>query len=114
MIFLSPKLPQSPGNLLVICCEGNCGFYECGSNHTPLELGHSVLVWNHPGFCCSAGEPYPEQETHAVDAVMAFALRRLGFRQQNVYVYGWSIGGYAATWVGEFFMNRNRSEEILS
>lgn len=42
---------QSPnGNTLVICCEGNAGFYEIGITITPIEAGYSVLGWNHPGF----------------------------------------------------------------
>jgi hypothetical protein len=43
--------PQhSNGDFLVICCEGNAGFYEVGMIGTPLEAGYSVLGWNHPGF----------------------------------------------------------------
>ena len=41
---------NSDGKILVICCEGNAGFYEVGMISTPLELGYSVLGWNHPGF----------------------------------------------------------------
>jgi hypothetical protein len=40
----------SNGDWLVICCEGNAGFYELGMIGTPLEAGYSVLGWNHPGF----------------------------------------------------------------
>lgn len=38
------------GDILVITCEGNCGFYETGIISTPLNKGYSVLGWNHPGF----------------------------------------------------------------
>lgn len=38
------------GSTLVICSEGNAGFYEIGIMVTPLEAGYSVLGWNHPGF----------------------------------------------------------------
>ncbi|CAF88394.1 unnamed protein product, partial [Tetraodon nigroviridis] len=41
------------GQTLVICCEGNAGYYEIGCMNTPLEGGYSVLGWNHPGFGCS-------------------------------------------------------------
>ncbi|XP_010778734.1 abhydrolase domain-containing protein 16A-like, partial [Notothenia coriiceps] len=41
------------GQTLVICCEGNAGFYEVGCMNTPLEGGYSVLGWNHPGFAGS-------------------------------------------------------------
>jgi len=45
------------GYTLVICSEGNAGFYECGCMATPLECGYSVLGWNHPGFMCSSVSP---------------------------------------------------------
>lgn len=38
------------GRTLVICSEGNAGFYEIGIMSTPLALKYSVLGWNHPGF----------------------------------------------------------------
>lgn len=41
------------GKILVVCSEGNTGFYEVGIMHTPLKAGYSVLGWNHPGFAGS-------------------------------------------------------------
>lgn len=38
------------GRTLVICSEGNAGFYEVGIMSTPLSMKYSVLGWNHPGF----------------------------------------------------------------
>lgn len=38
------------GNTLVICSEGNAGFYEIGIMITPIKCNYSVLGWNHPGF----------------------------------------------------------------
>lgn len=38
------------GKTLVICSEGNAGFYEIGIMTTPIALKYSVLGWNHPGF----------------------------------------------------------------
>jgi len=92
---------QTPGNgdTLFICCEGNAGFYELGIMATPVADGYSTLGWNHPGFGGSTGTPFPDQEQNAVDAVMQFAIHRLGFQPQDIIVMGWSIGGYSATWV---------------
>eukprot|EP00092_Neocalanus_flemingeri_P037127 GFUD01040415.1.p1 GENE.GFUD01040415.1~~GFUD01040415.1.p1 ORF type:complete len:539 (+),score=179.12 GFUD01040415.1:238-1854(+) len=90
---------QNSGSTLVICCEGNAGFYEIGIMATPVTCGYSVLGWNHPGFYGSTGTPYPAQETMAVDAVMQFAITKLGFQPENILVFGWSIGGYSATWL---------------
>ena len=81
------------GSVLVICCEGNAGFYEIGMMGTAVSAGYSVLGWNHPGFSGSTGTPYPDQEVAAADAVMQFAIQRLGFLPRDILVYGWSIGG---------------------
>ncbi|XP_043198973.1 phosphatidylserine lipase ABHD16A-like [Amphibalanus amphitrite] len=86
------------GKTLVICCEGNAGFYEIGATSAPLEAGYSVLGWNHPGFAGSSGVPLPESEQSAIAAVMEFAESQLGFRQQDTILYAWSIGGYTASW----------------
>ncbi|XP_031950209.1 phosphatidylserine lipase ABHD16A isoform X2 [Corvus moneduloides] len=86
------------GDTLVICCEGNAGFYEVGCLSTPLEAGYSVLGWNHPGFGGSTGVPLPQSEANAMDVVMRFALQHLNFAPPNIVLYAWSIGGFTATW----------------
>jgi len=90
---------SAEGSKLVICCEGNAGFYEIGIMATPISLGYSTLGWNHPGFYGSTGTPYPEQETMAADAVMQFAIHKLGFKVEDIIVTGWSIGGFSSTWL---------------
>ncbi|CAO2577224.1 Protein ABHD16B [Lemmus lemmus] len=94
------KHPGSHGNglRLVICCEGNAGFYEMGCLSAPLEAGYSVLGWNHPGFGGSTGAPFPQHDANAMDVVVKYALHRLNFLPEHVVVYGWSIGGFTATW----------------
>ncbi|WAR31061.1 ABHGA-like protein [Mya arenaria] len=56
------------GRTLVVCSEGNAGFYEIGAMETPLKMGYS------------------------------YAIQKLGFTPDNIVVYAWSIGGYTATW----------------
>uniref|UniRef100_A0A7N6BZL6 Monoacylglycerol lipase ABHD16A n=1 Tax=Anabas testudineus TaxID=64144 RepID=A0A7N6BZL6_ANATE len=86
------------GKTLVICCEGNAGFYEVGCMNTPLEGGYSVLGWNHPGFEGSTGVPFPQNEANAMDVVIQFAIHKLGFHLSDIVVYAWSIGGFTASW----------------
>ncbi|KAM8953964.1 phosphatidylserine lipase ABHD16A [Pelodytes ibericus] len=86
------------GSKLVICCEGNAGFYEVGCVSTPLEAGYSVLGWNHPGFAGSTGIPFPQNEANAMDVVVQYAIYNLGFELQDIIIYAWSIGGFTATW----------------
>ncbi|XP_051632388.1 phosphatidylserine lipase ABHD16A [Manacus candei] len=90
--------PDPRGGTLVICCEGNAGFYEVGCLSTPLEAGYSVLGWNHPGFGGSTGVPLPQSEANAMDVVVRFALQQLRFPPHKIIVYAWSIGGFTATW----------------
>lgn len=49
-MFVDNRGLTPTGNTLVVCCEGNAGFYEIGIMGTPIEAGYSVLGWNHPGF----------------------------------------------------------------
>ncbi|XP_066250455.1 phosphatidylserine lipase ABHD16A isoform X1 [Euwallacea similis] len=98
MMVLDRRNTHPHGDTLVICCEGNAGFYEIGTMITPTEAGYSVLGWNHPGFGGSTGMPYPAQEEAAMDAVMQFAINKLGFKLENIVLFGWSIGGYSVSW----------------
>ena len=66
------------GNKIVICTEGNGGFYEVGIMATPLEAGFSVIGWNHPGFGGSTGDPYPKNEHAAIDAVYKYVRTEKG------------------------------------
>uniref|UniRef100_W8B679 Abhydrolase domain-containing protein 16A n=1 Tax=Ceratitis capitata TaxID=7213 RepID=W8B679_CERCA len=91
------------GNILVICSEGNAAYYEIGIMSTPLSLKYSVMGWNHPGFAGSTGAPYPQQDKNAIDAVVQFAIHRLGFAVEDIILYGWSIGGVSALWASNLY-----------
>lgn len=99
-MFIDRRGSTPNGDYLVIGCEGNGGFYELGTILTPLEAGYSVLGWNHPGFGGSTGIPYPDQDVAAIDTVIKFALDKLSFSPSQIVLYGWSIGGFTATWAG--------------
>lgn len=99
-MFVDRRGSTPNGDYLVIGCEGNGGFYELGTIMTPLEAGYSVLGWNHPGFGGSTGSPYPDQDVAAVDVVVKFAMDKLKFTPSQIIMYGWSIGGFTATWTG--------------
>lgn len=95
MIFFDRREPF-PDQPLIICCDGNGGYYETGICQTPTGMDYSVLAWNPPGFSESSGAPYARNVLNAFDAVMQFALHK-GFTQQQIVIFGWSIGGYPAT-----------------
>jgi pimeloyl-ACP methyl ester carboxylesterase len=95
-VFVDNRKTSPNGKTLVLCSEGNAGFYEIGIMTTPLDLKYSVLGWNHPGFGGSTGSPYPQQDAYAIDAVMQFAIHSLGFTPENIILFGWSIGGFSS------------------
>ncbi|XP_029440251.1 phosphatidylserine lipase ABHD16A isoform X2 [Rhinatrema bivittatum] len=103
------------GKKLVICCEGNAGFYEIGCIATPLEAGYSILGWNHPGFAGSTGVPNPQNEANAMDVVIQYALHHLGFKIEDVVIYAWSIGGFTGglvTRTVRYYLNLNNAEQL--
>lgn len=44
----------------------------------------------------SQGQPYPQQDQNAIDAVIQFAIHVLGFQPDEILLFGWSIGGYSS------------------
>lgn len=91
---------------------------------TPLALKYSVLGWNHPGFGGSTvctqkftilesilkhsllqGRPYPPQDQNAIDAIMQFAIHKLGFLPENIILFGWSIGAYPSLYAATQYPN---------
>ncbi|XP_033105219.1 phosphatidylserine lipase ABHD16A-like [Anneissia japonica] len=90
-------MAHSHGDKLVICCEGNGGYYEAGCMSAPQEAKYSILGWNHPGFGGSTGYPFPENEANAIEVVMQYATTELGFHLSDIILYAWSIGGYSAS-----------------
>lgn len=97
-MFVDERGTNPNGEYLVIGCEGNGGFYELGAIFPALAGGYSVLGWNHPGFGGSTGTPVPDEEVAAIDTVVKFAVHKLGFDLNKIIIYGWSIGGFTATW----------------
>jgi hypothetical protein len=101
-IFIDRRASRnSNGRKLVICCEGNSDFYETGILRVPLKKGYSIIGWNPPGFGASEGKPSPNHVICAADAVAKLALFKLGFRVSDIIVFGWSIGGFPASWLSQ-------------
>ncbi|VDM51874.1 unnamed protein product [Angiostrongylus costaricensis] len=98
-------LVDTMNQILVISCEGNAGYYEIGIASTPSQLGYSVLGWNQPGFGQSSGLPFPKNTLAAADAVMQYAQNVLGFREEDIILFGWSIGGFPASWLAANYPN---------
>lgn len=48
-MFWDRRTKADIGKTLVICFEGNAGYYEAGVTVLPNSLDYSVLGWNMPG-----------------------------------------------------------------
>ncbi|EFP09645.1 hypothetical protein CRE_25371 [Caenorhabditis remanei] len=90
---------------LVLCFEGNAGFYEIGVMNSPAQLGYTTLGFNLPGFGESTGLPYAKNTLAAADAVMQYAIQVLGYRPENIVLFGWSIGGFPVSWLAANYPN---------
>ncbi|ULU01123.1 hypothetical protein L5515_004327 [Caenorhabditis briggsae] len=90
---------------LVLCFEGNAGFYEIGVMHAPAQLGYTTLGFNIPGFGESTGLPYAKKTLAAADAVMQYSIEVLGYRPENIVLFGWSIGGFPVAWLASNYRN---------
>lgn len=97
-MFVDKRKDTNRGQTVIVCCDGNSGFYEIGVMTVAAEAGYSAVGWNHPGFGGSTGEPYPRDECIAIDTVMQFTIHKLGFQPENIILMGWSIGGFPACW----------------
>uniref|UniRef100_A0A915PSX4 AB hydrolase-1 domain-containing protein n=1 Tax=Setaria digitata TaxID=48799 RepID=A0A915PSX4_9BILA len=104
-MFVDRREQGQNGDTLVVTCEGNAGFYETGIMSTPLALNYSVLGWNQPGFGESSGMPTPRNIAASIDAVIQYAVHKLGFAEDQIVIYAWSIGGFPATWAAANYPN---------
>ena len=99
------KRSNPMGKTLFITSEGNAGFMEVGSFTSVAKSRYSTLGWNHPGFGDSTGCPYPKRDGSAIVAVIEYAINELGFKENEIILYGWSIGGYSVVYGASVFTN---------
>lgn len=57
------------------------------------------------GFGESSGMPTPKQTAASIDVVIQYAIHKLGFTEDQIVIYAWSIGGFPATWAAANYPN---------
>ncbi|KAI3389646.1 hypothetical protein SNEBB_001360 [Seison nebaliae] len=103
-MFVDRRNDSPRGSHLMICIEGNSGFYEVGIfNNTALLTQFSILGFNYPGFADSTGIPTMEYLWNSMDSIMNFALFKLEFPIEKIHILSWSIGGYLASYAAAFY-----------
>lgn len=49
--------------------------------------------------------PTPKQTVASIDVVVQYAVHKLGFPEDQIVIYAWSIGGFPATWAAANYPN---------
>ena len=85
-------------DILSIICHGNKSNI---SMLAPLyeiydELGISYLAFDYPGYGKSTGKPCEKSMYASLDAVVDFAIKKLGFDFNKIMLHGISLGGAVA------------------
>lgn len=57
------------------------------------EQGFAVFAWDYPGYGTSTGRPNEARVMQAARAGMQFIVNELGFSEEQVILYGRSLGG---------------------
>ena len=101
-LYIRPSTNSNNNNSdkIIICSEGNAGFYEVGIMASPLRQGYSVLGWNRPGFGQSSGDCTIENERLAIITILEYVRNELKYPDDKIITYGWSIGGYPSAVAG--------------
>ncbi|KAF7260993.1 hypothetical protein EG68_01755 [Paragonimus skrjabini miyazakii] len=63
------------------------------SSASSSSAGHGKATkYGHKGL------PFPDKVQNSIEAVLLFAVHQLHFSLDQIYLFGWSIGGYTASW----------------
>ena len=101
------KLPKPKG--VVLFCHGNKGNLTRWGNRVSylLEYNYEVLVFDYRNYGKSTGK-YNEEEMY-YDALLAYDHLKKNFKEENIVVYGFSLGGTFATRIA----SKNKPKELI-
>ncbi|HAV14413.1 MAG TPA: alpha/beta hydrolase [Opitutae bacterium] len=68
---------------------------------TFLESGVSVLAYDYPGYGLSSGNASESGVYAAADAAYKYATETLGYKPENITLYGRSLGSGPSCWLAE-------------
>jgi fermentation-respiration switch protein FrsA (DUF1100 family) len=91
--------PHPAGHGAVLYCHGNAGDV-CGRDELARELarglGEPVLIFDYPGYGCSAGRPTEAGCYAAAAAAYDWLTKERGIPPERILLYGESLGGGVA------------------
>jgi len=97
---------------IVIYFHGNAGnlYYRIREGERLFNMGHDVVISGYRGYGKSSGEPTEEGVYIDGRTVCDYVIRELGFPEENIFIYGRSIGTTVAVDVS---MDKNYGGVIL-
>ena len=97
LIYLNPFRRKK----ILIYVQGNYGAYENSPNGLIIEginsLGHDILLFNYRGVGKSRGSPTTKGLEKDLNAAIDYAKNELKYSDENISVWGRSLGGAIAT-----------------
>lgn len=96
-------LPAEDPDRLLLYSHGNGE--DIGTARPFLELftraGISVLAYDYPGYGTSSGRPSEAGSYAAIEAAYRHATETLGYRPEQITLYGRSLGSGPSSWLAE-------------
>ncbi len=95
--------PNEKSNRIIVLSHGNAGniSHRLDIAQTLLETGAAVLMYDYRGYGKSTGKPSESGLYLDIEAVIRALIDEKGYQENNIYLYGRSLGGavaaYAAT-----------------
>jgi len=96
-------IPKEGADLTIFYCHGNAGNVGAYMAHYEvfLECGYNVFTFDYRGFGHSSGEPSEIGTYRDVHAAWTHLTEVEGVPKENIVVYGRSMGGPLAAWMGK-------------
>jgi fermentation-respiration switch protein FrsA (DUF1100 family) len=95
--------PNEDSGKVIVLSHGNAGniSYRIDIARTLLNAGASVVMYDYRGYGLSKGKPSEDGFYKDITAVTHFLIEQKEYSEENIYMYGRSLGGaiaaYAAT-----------------
>jgi uncharacterized protein len=104
-------LPNPQSSEAILYLHGNMG--RLPHFFTPLQKEHNVLAPSYPGYGLSEGRPCDDCIYETAELAYRWLLAK-GFRDEQITIWGHSLGGAPATWLASRHPKRKKLVVINS
>lgn len=90
---------------LILYAHGNAGnIYNRLDIIKKFRKYGSILIFDYRGYGLSTGEPYEKGLYIDILAVWTYAITMLGYKSENIILYGNSLGCSMVLWLGQYLL----------